>query len=128
MKFYHIDTFSGIGGFALAAKWVSTDEVPWETVCFVEIDKFCKQILAKHWPNVPCINDINDVDGIVKVVGAYNGKKISSNTDRNGLQKPWSEQQASRSGQLDENNSNSAKGGDANESHGTRFILTGGFP
>lgn len=101
MKFYHIDTFSGIGGFALAAHWISTNEVPWETVCFVEIDKFCKQILAKHWPDVPCIDDINDVASIVKVVGEYNGKEISANL---------------------------AKGGDANESHGRRFILTGGFP
>lgn len=158
MKFYHIDTFSGIGGFALAAHWVSSDEIPWETVCFVEIDKFCKQVLAKHWPNVPCIDDINDVNAIIKVVNSIRGEsneEIPTNSNRNGLQKPWSEQQTSRSGQLDEdfansecqglqgygkqqikqtdpfngcNETNLAKGGDANESHGTRFILTGGFP
>lgn len=44
----HLDLFSGIGGFALAARWMN-----WETVQFVELDKFCQKVLKKHWPNVP---------------------------------------------------------------------------
>ncbi len=49
-----IDTFSGIGGFSLAARWLG--EI--ETVQFVERDSFCQRILRKHWPSVPIHDDI----------------------------------------------------------------------
>ncbi len=40
----HIDLFSGIGGFALAAQWAG-----FRTVCFVEIDKYCQKVLVKNF-------------------------------------------------------------------------------
>lgn len=49
----HIDLFSGIGGFALAARWAGI-----ETVQFVEIDKFCQKVLAKNFKDVPIHDDI----------------------------------------------------------------------
>jgi DNA (cytosine-5)-methyltransferase 1 len=49
-----IDTFSGIGGFSLAARWLGGIE----TVQFVERDPYCQRILAKHWPTVPIYDDI----------------------------------------------------------------------
>jgi len=49
-----IDTFSGIGGFSLAARWLGGIE----TVAFVEREPFCQKILRKHWPSVPIHNDI----------------------------------------------------------------------
>ena len=49
-----IDTFSGIGGFSLAARWLGGIE----TVQFVEREPFCQRILAKHWPIVPIHDDI----------------------------------------------------------------------
>ena len=49
-----IDTFSGIGGFSLAARWLGGIE----TVQFVECEPFCQRILAKHWPTVPIHDDI----------------------------------------------------------------------
>ncbi len=49
-----IDTFSGIGGFSLAARWLGGIE----TVQFVEREPFCQRILAKHWPTVPIHDDI----------------------------------------------------------------------
>jgi DNA (cytosine-5)-methyltransferase 1 len=49
----HLDLFSGIGGFALAARWVG-----WETVGFCEIDPFCQRVLRKHWPEVPLFEDV----------------------------------------------------------------------
>lgn len=49
-----IDTFSGIGGFSLAARWLGGIE----TVQFVEREPYCHRILAKHWPNVPIYDDI----------------------------------------------------------------------
>jgi DNA (cytosine-5)-methyltransferase 1 len=53
---YHLDLFSGIGGFALACQWAGI-----ETIGFVEIDKYCQKVLKKHWPNVPIVEDIRDV-------------------------------------------------------------------
>jgi len=49
----HIDLFSGIGGFALAARWAGI-----KTVQFVEIDPFCQMVLRKNFPNVPIWDDI----------------------------------------------------------------------
>ena len=46
----HLDLFSGIGGFALAARNVWGDDH--EVVAFCEIDKYCQKVLNKHWPGV----------------------------------------------------------------------------
>ena len=56
----HLDLFSGIGGFSLAAKWA------WgaahNPVAFVEKDPFCRKVLAKHWPEVKQYDDICTFD------------------------------------------------------------------
>lgn len=52
----HLDLFSGIGGFALAASWVWGQDHNIHS--FVEIDKFCQKVLKKHWPDVPIHDDI----------------------------------------------------------------------
>jgi len=54
----HIDLFSGIGGFALAAQWAG-----YTTEVFCENDKFCQEVLKKHWPEVRIIPDIRGFDG-----------------------------------------------------------------
>lgn len=58
MKQKHLDLFSGIGGFALAARWAGL-----ETVQFVEIEPYAQKVLAKHWPNVHVHGDIRTFDG-----------------------------------------------------------------
>jgi DNA (cytosine-5)-methyltransferase 1 len=58
MKLTHIDLFSGIGGFSLAARWAGLD-----TIVFCERDKFCQKVLNKHWPEVPIHDDITTFDG-----------------------------------------------------------------
>ncbi len=59
-----LDLFSGIGGFALAARWMG-----WETVGFCEIEPYCQMVLAKHWPGVPIYDDIRELrHGPVDVV------------------------------------------------------------
>lgn len=58
----HLDLFSGIGGFALAASWVWGPEH--KIVGFCEIDKFCQQVLNKHWPDVPIYDDVKEIYGI----------------------------------------------------------------
>jgi len=54
----HIDLFSGIGGFSLAA-----ESVGWRTVVFCEKEAYCQGILRKHWPKVPIISDVREFDG-----------------------------------------------------------------
>lgn len=55
----HLDLFSGIGGFALAADWVWPDA---EHV-FCEIEPFAQAVLRKHWPNAPIYEDIKELAG-----------------------------------------------------------------
>ena len=56
-----LDLFSGIGGFALAAKWVWGEDL--DIVGFCEIDKYCHKVLAKNFPDVPIHKDICDLNG-----------------------------------------------------------------
>jgi DNA (cytosine-5)-methyltransferase 1 len=56
----HLDLFSGIGGFALAASWVWGDEH--EIVSFCDNDKAAQVVLQKHWPEVPIHDDIKTLD------------------------------------------------------------------
>jgi DNA (cytosine-5)-methyltransferase 1 len=65
-----IDLFSGIGGFSLGL-----ERAGMETVAFCEIDPFCRRVLAKHWPGIPCYDDVRTLtaarlaaDGIIEVV------------------------------------------------------------
>ena len=44
-----LDLFSGIGGFTLGLD--STNF--FETVKFVEKDKYCQKVLQKNFPNIP---------------------------------------------------------------------------
>jgi len=60
-----LDLFSGIGGFSYAAQQVWGDEL--EIVSFVEKDKFCQKVLNKHWPDVPIVEDIKNIDAIVNL-------------------------------------------------------------
>lgn len=50
----HLDLFSGIGGFALAAKWAGI-----ETVQFVEKEPSRQGDLARNFPGVPTHDDIH---------------------------------------------------------------------
>ena len=57
-EFTHLDLFSGIGGFALAAKWNG-----YRTLAFCDNEPYAQAVLKKHWPDVPCHKDIREVRG-----------------------------------------------------------------
>ena len=50
-----LDTFAGIGGFSYAAHKLVGG---FKTTQFIEIDPFCQKVLKKHFPTVPCHDDI----------------------------------------------------------------------
>lgn len=52
-----LDLFSGIGGFSLGLEETGY----FETVAFCEIEPFQRKVLLKHWPKVPCYNDIREL-------------------------------------------------------------------
>lgn len=54
---YVLDLFSGIGGFSLGL-----ERAGMRTVGFCEINPYCRAVLAKHWPAVPCFEDIRSLD------------------------------------------------------------------
>lgn len=85
-----LDLFSGIGGFSLGLERTGG----FETVAFCEIDPFCRQILAKHWPGVPIYEDITTArfeQGQADVIcGGFPCQDISKAGRRTGITGPRS--------------------------------------
>ena len=91
----HLDLFSGIGGFALAAKWAGL-----QTIQFVELDPYCQRVLKKNFPDVPIHDDVKTLDGtqfkdIFLITGGFPcqdisiaGKGAGIDGERSGL---WTE-------------------------------------
>jgi DNA (cytosine-5)-methyltransferase 1 len=95
-----LSLFAGIGGFDLGLERTGG----FKTVAFCEIDHFCQRVLAKHWPGVPCYDDVRTLtadrlraDGIsVDVIaGGFPCQGVSEAGLRSGLQDArsglWSE-------------------------------------
>lgn len=81
--------FTGIGGLDLGLERAGM-ECAWQ----VEIDDFCRRVLAKHWPDVPKWEDVREVDGrelerVDLVCGSfpcqpvsYAGKRLGDSDER----------------------------------------------
>lgn len=52
-----LSLFAGIGGFDLGLERTGG----FKTVAFCEIDPFCRKVLEKHWPGVPCYEDVRSL-------------------------------------------------------------------
>jgi DNA (cytosine-5)-methyltransferase 1 len=71
-----LDLFSGIGGFS-----IGLEKAGFETVAFCEIERYCQEVLRRHWPDTPIYDDVRSLtgeqlraDGIVRpdvIVGGY---------------------------------------------------------
>jgi len=94
----HLDLFSGIGGFALAADRVFGNV----THKFVEYDQFCQAVIRKHWPNAEIHGDIYEFVADARHKDAQGHEPVATEPRKN-------ERVESRS-------------------QNRPFILTGGFP
>jgi len=93
-KLQHLDLFSGIGGFSLGLEEIGLVE----TVAFCDFDKYCQQVLKKHWPSVPIFSDIKELtyeklkaNGINKIdiiTGGYPCQPFSVAGSQKGEQDP----------------------------------------
>jgi DNA (cytosine-5)-methyltransferase 1 len=86
-----LSLFAGIGGFDLGLERTGG----FKTVAFCEIDPFCRKVLAKHWPSVPCYEDVRTLtanvlerDGIVVdvICGGFPCQDISTAGKQGGLE------------------------------------------
>ena len=62
----YLSLFSGVGAHDLGF-----ERAGWQCCGQVEIDPFCRAVLAKHWPHVPRFEDVRDVsaDDVVRRCG-----------------------------------------------------------
>ena len=60
--------FTGVGGFDLGFERAGMT-VAWQC----EIDALCREVLARHWPGVPCYEDVKDVNATVPAVDVLCG-------------------------------------------------------
>jgi len=80
----HLDLFSGIGGFALAAGWAG-----YRTVGFCEVEDYPRRILSKRFSGVPIHGDIRELDGaayrgVTLITGGYPCQPFSQAGKRQG--------------------------------------------
>ena len=53
----HVDLCSGIGGFSLGFEWAGLSR----PILFCDIEPWSRQILKKHWPDVPIAEDVKEI-------------------------------------------------------------------
>lgn len=76
-------TFTGVGGADLGFEWAGFD-IAWQC----ELDKWKRSVLAAHWPNVPCYDDITtmlDPPPVDVMVGGFPCQDLSVAGQRKGF-------------------------------------------
>lgn len=89
----HIDLFSGIGGFALAASWVWGDQyIP---LAHSDIEGYACEVYHNHFPRSECLGDIKKIDwsrfaGASLLTGGFPCQPFSAAArGRNNAQDLW---------------------------------------
>ena len=68
----HVDLCSGIGGFALGFQRAKLSK----PVLFCDIEPWSRQILKKHWPDVPIAEDVKELANDPRqIINAINGRQ-----------------------------------------------------
>jgi len=67
-----LDLFSGIGGFSLGLEATGG----FETAAFCEIEPFPRKVLAKHWPDVPCYDDVRTLTNARLIADGITGVNV----------------------------------------------------
>jgi DNA (cytosine-5)-methyltransferase 1 len=81
-----LDLFSGIGGFSLGL-----ERAGMRTIAFCEIERYCRAVLAKRWPDVPCHPDVRELtadrlgERVDLICGGFPCQDISLAGDGAGL-------------------------------------------
>jgi len=87
--------FSGIGGLDIGFERAGF-EIKWQC----EIDPFCQNILRKHWPEIPCHDDvtkmnIDNIEPVDVLIGGFPCQDVSIAGRKRGITGPkskiWSE-------------------------------------
>ena len=76
-------TFTGVGGADLGFEWAGFD-IAWQC----ELDKWKRSVLAAHWPDVPCYDDITtmpDPPPVDVMVGGFPCQDLSVAGQRKGF-------------------------------------------
>ena len=113
-----MDLFSGIAGFALACQWAGI-----ETICFCEIDKFCQRVIRKHFPGVPIVEDVNNVEEITRIIENAIGERA-----RCELVKVADKGRATGAGRATSIRQGNRQAGTSGLSSTDQLLLTAGFP
>lgn len=81
-----LDIFSGIGGMSLGL-----ERAGFRTIAFCELDPYCREVLAHHWPGVPIHDDVRtlrgaDVGPVDLVAGGFPCQPVSLAGKRKGAE------------------------------------------
>ena len=114
----HVDLFSGIGGFALAARNCGI-----ETIQFVEIDKFCHKVLRKNFPGVPIHEDIKTF-----TYSEHNGRHVPEVSGGFTETSYNNSQGEIETGEFKRGNRPAICGNLCRKPKERPFLVTGGFP
>ena len=81
-----LDLFSGIGGFSLGL-----ERAGMRTTAFCEIEPYCREVLRKHWPDVPIFEDVRKLhaedlpESVDLVCGGFPCQDISTAGKQAGI-------------------------------------------
>ena len=118
-----IDLFSGIGGISRGLEMVrdENDKQVFFTKLFCEVDPYCQKVLKKHWPDVPIVDDIRELND-----------ETLADTESGGCERRGSHEMGNRGEMADRvERGGKYRGNEFSENRITPIhadVITGGYP